>query len=215
MRKLQVTRNKIQTIWNLKYWNLSFDRLRMVSLPNPFVSWKLGFGSSSKAGFTLVEMLAVVSIFVVVGGIAMTILVTSFRTGHKTDIVTLAQQNGNYALSQMSKTLRNARGIVSPFPCVTPVNTSTVTVVTPDNQQVTYACLSNTIASNGASLLDVNTVNLVSCSFVCSQFSKSDLPVITVSFTLKEQSNSGLAEQKVSSNTVGFQTSVVIRNINR
>jgi prepilin-type N-terminal cleavage/methylation domain-containing protein len=206
MKKCQMVNAKCQ---------ISNERLNSDNWTLDIGHWILDIPRMREDGFTLVEMLAVVSIFVVVGGIAMTILVASFRTGHKTDIITLAQQNGNYALSQMAKTLRNARRIVTPFPCVTPVNTDTVTVITPDNEQVTYACLPDTIASNGASLLDINTVNLVTCSFVCSQFSQSDLPIITISFTLKEQSNSGLAEQKVSSNTVGFQTSVVIRNINR
>lgn len=186
-----------------------------MSLKSLLTSYFLRLTSRESKGFTLVEMLTVVAIFVVVGGIAMAILVTSFRTGHKTDIITLAQQNGNYALSQMAKTLRNARGIVSPFPCVTEVSSSTITVITPDNQQVTYACLSNTIASNGASLLDTNSVTLVSCSFVCSQFSKSDLPIISVAFSLQQQAGGNLAEQKTGSSPVQFQTSVVIRNINR
>src|SRR5260221_240482 len=112
MTKIQDTKNKIQK---------GFHR---------FVSWKLEFGPSSEAGFTLVEMLAVVSIFVIVGAIAMSILVTSFRTSQKTDIITLVQQNGNYALSQVAKTLRNARGLVTPFPCVGSVSTNSVTVIT-------------------------------------------------------------------------------------
>lgn len=169
----------------------------------------------SEAGFTLIEMLAVVAIFVVVGAIAMSILVTSFRTSSKTDIVTLVQQNGSYALSQVAKTIRNARGLVSPFPCVGSVDTDTITVITPDNQQVTYACLNDTIASNGASLLDTSTVSLVSCSFTCAQVSESDLPIITVAFSLKQQSSSTFAEQKATLTSVNFQTSVVIRNINR
>jgi len=169
----------------------------------------------SSLGFTLVEMLAVVAIFVIVGSITMSILVTSFRTSHKTDIITLVQQNGNYALSQVAKTLRNARGLVDPFPCVGQVTASSVTVITPDDQQVTYACSGGTIASNGASLIDTSTISMPSCTFTCLQTSKSDLPIITVDFSLKQQSSSTLAEQKASLTTVDFQTSVVIRNINR
>src|SRR5512146_1688361 len=127
------------------------------------------------AGFTLVEMLTVVAIFVVIGGVVNNILVTSFRTSGKTDIVTEVQNNGNYALSQMAKTIRDARGLVSPFPCTPSVVASSITVTTPDNQQVTYACGSTTIASNGASLFDTTKVKLSTCSFTCTQESSSDL----------------------------------------
>ncbi len=61
MNKKQETRNKIQTMWNLRYWNL-------------IVSWKLGFGTSSNAGFTLIELLIVIAII----GILSTLLMTNF-----------------------------------------------------------------------------------------------------------------------------------------
>lgn len=168
-------------------------------------------------GFTLVEMLTVIVIFVVIGVIAMSILITAFRTSQKTDIITLIQQNGNYALSQMAKTIRDARGLVSPFPCSPPVSGNTISILTPDDQQVTYSCGGQppTIASNGASLLDTNTVALQSCSFTCSQSSPSDLPIIQINFSLQQQSNSKFSENIASASAVNFQTSVGIRNINR
>jgi len=174
----------------------------------------------TQSGFTLVEMLAVIVIFIVVGAIAMTILVTSFRTSTKTDTITAVQQNGNYALSQMAKTIRNARGLVSPFPCTGQVTTDTVSILTSDNQQVTYTCVPQgatpaTIASNGASLINTNIVTVASCAFTCSQISNSDLPFIRINFSLQQQSGSSFAEQTASKSAVSFQTSVVIRNINR
>lgn len=170
-------------------------------------------------GFTLVEMLAVIIVFVVVGSIMVSILVTSFRTSTKTDTLTQVRENGNYVMTQMAKTIRNARGLVAPFPCVTPVVASTVTVLTPDQNQVTYDCTPppsptpGTIASNSASVLDTTAVSLVSCSFTCIQKSKSELPIIQINFSLKQQSSSTFAEQSVA--PVLFQTSVVMRNIIR
>lgn len=169
-------------------------------------------------GFTLVEMLTVITLFVVIGTITMSILLTSFRTSSKTDIVTAIQNNGNYALTQMAKTLRNARGLVTPFPCTGGVTTSAITVLTPDDQQVTYSCNYGSpasIASNGASLLDTSIVALVSCTFSCSQQSSSDLPTILINFSLQQQSTSSFAERIASASAVPFQTSVVLRNINR
>lgn len=168
----------------------------------------------SSRGFTLVEMLTVMIVFIVIGSLAVSILATSFRTSNKTDIVALVQQNGNYALSQIAKTIRDARGLSDPFPCVPTIQVSSVSIMTPDYQTITYAC-STTIASNGASLLDTTQVRLVSCSFTCSQETSSDLPLISIDFSLLQASGSSLVERIASQSAVPFDTSVVMRNINR
>lgn len=172
-----------------------------------------------ESGFTLVEMLAVMVVFVVIGSIMVSILVGSLRTSHKTDTITLVRENGNYVMTQVSKTIRDARGLVSPFPCVPSTTVSTITVLTPDQDEVTYTCTNPptptpaTLASNSASMLDTSTVKITACSFTCSQQSESDLPIIQINFSLKQQSTSTLAEQTVT--TIPFQTSVVMRNIVR
>ncbi len=172
-----------------------------------------------EAGFTLVEMLAVMVVFIIVGSIMLSILVTTFRTSQKTDTLTQVRENGNYVLTQMAKTIRSATGLVAPFPCVTPVITSTLTVLTPDHNQIIYDCTippsptPATIASNSASVLDTSAVTLTACSFTCTQNSKSELPIIQINFSLKQQSSSTFVEKTVS--TVSFQTSVVMRNIIR
>src|SRR5690349_14368779 len=89
------------------------------------------FSHCCQQGFTLVEMLTVIAIFIVIGSVVTSILITSFRTSSKTDIVTAVQDSGNYALSQMSKTIRDARGLTDPFPCNPPVTTQSMTIVTP------------------------------------------------------------------------------------
>lgn len=173
------------------------------------------------AGFTLVEMLTVVAIFVVIGSIIMSILITSFRTSQKTEIITAIQHSGNYAILQMTKTIRDARGLITPFPCVPSVSSSTLSILTPDDQKVTYVCAAAsggtpaTIASNGASLLDTTQVALTSCSFVCSQNSPSDLPLVTINFSLLQHTSSTFVEQIASQSAINFQTSIVLRNINR
>lgn len=181
------------------------------------LNFKFKIPRVSESGFTLVEMLTVIAIFVVIGVVAMSILITSFRTSQKTDIITLVQQNGTYALTQMAKTIRDARGLVSPFPCSPVVNSSSLSILTPDDQEITYSCGGQppTIASNGASILDTNTVALQSCSFTCMQQTDSDLPIIQINFSLQQQSNSKFAERTASASAVNFQTSVDMRNINR
>ena len=173
----------------------------------------------SENGFTLIEMLSVMVIFVVIGSILLTILVTSLRTSHKTDTLTLVRENGNYVLTQMAKTIRDSRGLISPFPCVPSVTVDTISVLTPDQDVVTFACTTPpnptpaTISSNSASLLDTGNVTMTDCSFTCTQRTSSDLPIIQINFSLKQQSTSTAAENTTT--IIPFQTSIVMRNIVR
>lgn len=174
---------------------------------------------NTSQGFTLVEMLAVIIVFIFVGGIMLSILVTSLRTSSKTDTLSAVRENGNYVITQMSKTIRDARGLVSPFPCVTPTTVSSITILDTDQDQITYTCsilptpTPGSIASNSASMIDTSVVSVSDCSFTCMQDSESQLPIIQINFSLKQNNTSKFAEKTISN--VSFQTSVVMRNITR
>jgi len=164
-------------------------------------------------GFTLVELLITLGISVVVGTVITAILVSALRGSTKTTVISATKQNGDYVLSQMVRTIRNAQTLNNPFPCGNPsppVKSITITQI--DTTQVTFDCSGNTITSNGTSLLDTGSVSLVSCSLVCSQQSPSDYPIIQISFSLQQKNTTSFAEQ---TETIPFQTSVIMRNINR
>jgi len=181
-----------------------------------------------KNGFTLVEMLAVMFVFAVVSSIAGTILVVSLRTSNKSTALANVRSNGNYAISQLSKTIRFARTLQSPFPCIQitptpfPITGSSVTIIGADGGQTIYKCTgpsdspANTITSNGASLMDTSSVVLApgSCTFTCSQQYNSDYPLIGITFGLNSASN-GFQENKASATAIQFSTSILMRNINR
>ncbi|MGH7245712.1 MAG: PilW family protein [Candidatus Levyibacteriota bacterium] len=172
-------------------------------------------------GFTLVEMLAVMVVLVVIGGIIAAILVSSLRGNNKTNSIHLVQENGNYALSQMTKMIHNARVLDSPYPCgslVSPTQTNQIVLTNPDNTSTTLSCSNGIIASNGASLLDATNISLTSsCDtlFTCTQDSSSNLPVITIDFYLQKATTSNFVEQTASASAIEFKTSVDLRNIVR
>lgn len=177
----------------------------------------------SQDGFTLVEMLAAMVAFVVVGGIVTAIIITTFRTTNKTNTLTIVRQNGNYALYQMAKTIRNARVLESPFPCAntSPTPVSSITIKNVDGTNITYSCnitpTPATISSNGASLLDTTVVSLNTnmCKFSCIQTSPTDLPIVTIQFGLSQITSSKFGDQTASTTAIPFQTSVVVRNMTR
>lgn len=174
-------------------------------------------------GFTLIEMLAVTIVFVSIGAFVTTIIFNTLRGNNKTNAIATVQDNGTYATTQMSKLIRNARSLDSSTSCgtiSTPVSGSTVAVVAADGQKVTFSCYDNNgngyLASNSAPLVDHNTVAVSNCSFSCGRNSLTDFPVITINFSLSLiLSNSTFVDKTASASAIPFQTSVVMRNMER
>ncbi|RJQ37114.1 type II secretion system protein [Candidatus Microgenomates bacterium] len=142
---------------------------------------------NSSEGFTLIELLAVVVVFMSIGIIVTSILFSSLRGSSKTNAITTVRQNGNYALIQMEKMLRNARkfeGVSEtdtvgsyitnctqvipdpPAPTPTPVAYRFIKITSFDNRQTTFACCPASsdpamISSSSASPACSNKVNLL------------------------------------------------------
>lgn len=179
-------------------------------------------------GFTLVEMLVVILVFTTISAIVIAILTTTFQGNNKTNALNLIQQNGNYAMTQVVKSIRNASTLIAPYPCGTvssPTATSSVSLRFPDGSTSTFSCNDSlghtTLASNGAALIDTSSVTVSSCSFTCGQatingtVSPSSNPIIGVTFSLQSKNSNGFADLQASASAIQFQTSVVLRNLLR
>lgn len=187
----------------------------------------------SSRGFTLIEVLAVMLVFGIIGSVAAGILVTTLRTSNKSAILTTVKQNGDYAITQITKILRNSYTLQTPAPpCGSPsnpTNTSFLEVLDNNGNQSTITCIdgnpppgvsANTItlqSGGGAqtSLLDTTKVKTTTCSFTCAQASQSDYPVIGITFGLTQLSTSNFVEQIASASAITFTTSLVFRNYQR
>ncbi len=168
-------------------------------------------------GYTIVELLAVVSILVIISGIITGILYSSLRGSSKTKITTEVAQNGNYVLSVFSSVVLDSVnatqiGGVDINDCTASPSGTSITLKTLDANFTTLSCANGTISSGSASLINENQVKIKenSCFFYCSQ--KSDdayaIPIIGIKFTLEDKST-GLFETRASST---FETSVSFRN---
>lgn len=168
-------------------------------------------------GFTLIEMLAVMIVLISVGGIIFGVLFTSLRGSTRATVLTDVQDNGDYALSEMSRVIRFSQAVVSPESCVVgptlaPVATSSVTLQNIDKSLITYTCSNEnggTLASNGATLVDPQIVEVTACEFTCSQNSIYESPTIGISFSLNKKNATNLLENNA---PLTFQTSVTLRN---
>ncbi|GIW61794.1 MAG: hypothetical protein KatS3mg089_0646 [Patescibacteria group bacterium] len=179
--------------------------------------WILKIFRWQNLGFTLVELLAVIVVIASVSGIVFGVLLASLRGSNKSTNVTILQQNGNYALSQITKMIRNARSLEYPSPCFNETGyiatTSSIIIENPDAGRTTFSCNSlpnGTISSNSASLVDTSSVVVTACSFTCTQNSLYNFPTITISFTLSKKYSSGVVDATTPSS---FQSTVIMRNL--
>jgi prepilin-type N-terminal cleavage/methylation domain-containing protein len=172
-------------------------------------------------GFTLIEVLVVISVFTVLSTVIVAILFTVIRGTKKSDSITVVRQNGEYAIDQIIKKIRFAKSLDYPSPaggappeCSSSGTTvSSVTITNLDLSQTVFSCpgsltYPNNISLDGAGLTNSNSVIVTSCSFVCSQNSGGPL-TIGVYFDLTKVSSSGLPEENT---TIPFQSSVTLRN---
>lgn len=179
-------------------------------------------------GYTLIELLAVIVILVSVGAIITSILVTALRGGSRSNTTNEVRDSGNYAISQMSKMLTFAKtfdgvstdGInyvtncivtqpPAPTPTIAPVTYQYIKITSFDGGQTVFSCNGSTIASNGASLINVTNLTVSSCSVLCSQTNLLSSPTIDINFTLSKLNSGFFVENQT---TIPFKTSVTPRN---
>lgn len=190
-----------------------------------------------RAGFTLVELLISMFLILSITSVVMTIFVAGLRGSNRTTAETDVRQNGDLALLQISRMIRNAKSFegvsvdgVTSFspscyvdpgygPTPTPKAYKAVRVTAFDGGVTDIACPTDSetaISSSSASLASVPltdsvavTVIPASCYFTCQQQASTDLPVIGINFTMSSNKTSGIIGLGVSQI---FQTSVVPRN---
>ncbi len=194
----------------------------------------------NEKGFTLVELLAAIIVLVSVGTIITSIVVSTLRGTNKTNTLTSVRQNGDFAISLMSKMIRDAKSLdevpggttYTSTSCVvsvpgpltpTPVPTSYTSIkfTSFDGGSTLFTCdvSGNKITSNSATLIDATAISLSSCSFSCTRQRYLDSPVIGINFSLTEYrptpvgGGPGVTHFIENTSSIPFQTSVIMRNL--
>ena len=190
----------------------------------------------SSFGFTTIEFLIVIGVISSVGLVIVGILTSALRGTNKTNIVNTLRQNGNQAIIQMTKTIEYAKSfdgisvenpaeksayytvncvqtpVPPPNPTPTPTHYQYLQITAIDGGKITYSCTSDYIASNGAALIDTQSVKSIpgSCWFTCAQERVTSNPIIGIKFQLMQKATSGYVENTAS---IPFETSVTFRNL--
>jgi prepilin-type N-terminal cleavage/methylation domain-containing protein len=174
----------------------------------------------AQAGFTLIEILVVVSLSVIVSVAAAGLFFTTLITNTKKEILSLVKDEGDYAMNQMEFLLRNAVELVRDPSDLT----GSAPICTAGMQQISFRSLDegittfyNTggrVASKSASsatplYLTSDAVTLTGPTFDCEQSSDNYGSYVTISFTLQKDSPDANRPQPVKED---FTTSVNVRN---
>lgn len=175
-------------------------------------------------GYTIIELLAVMTIVVVVSGMIAGILYSTLRGGSKSKITSDVAQNGNYAISVISQTIILSQDVTSvggtPITsCITSPTGTSIDLTQSDGSTITFSCTNNTVASTSAtvtsSLIDTSNLEVdpTTCAFKCRQDNNNPIaiPVIDVAFSVKQKGSVTNAEAKSSAS---FSTSTSMRNYN-
>lgn len=161
-------------------------------------------------GYTLIEILVVMSIVVIISVFSLNFLSSILKGSNKTSLTSEIKQNGNYVLDVISFYIRNAVSI----DCSTP---NTITLHEWDNSTVIFSLLARDdtnkinarIASNSAALTNANQTNGVSVTNLTFSCTSSQPPVVTVNFTISQ--SHWAPDNPESKSTIPFSTSVSLR----
>lgn len=175
--------------------------------------------TNSNKGYTIVELLAVMSILIVISGVITGILYSTLRGSNRVKITTEVTQNGTYALGYMTRAINDSRNVLSIGG--TPITDCTADPIPSgksivlkrlDGATTEFECSGTDLMVDDTSLINTDQIQseLISCTFSCSQ--KTDdlyaVPIINIEFELGDR-DATLPEARASS---VFRTSVLLKN---
>lgn len=157
-----------------------------------------------KSGFTLVEMLVVISVLGLIFAISSGFLFSSLFGSSKAEIFKEVRQNGSWALSVIEAMILNSRTVECE-------SSKTLNITDKEGFVATIFCDDVTemkIASNGANLTS-RAVSVSDCSFVCEK-TEGKSTKVDISFSVSQKSEGTLKPSEKA--RLDFSTTVLTRN---
>lgn len=160
-----------------------------------------------KKGYTLIEILVVVTVFSVISLITSQTIILTLRGTKKAESISKVRTTLDAAVGAMERQLRGAKSIVS---ACTGAASQSIIFVDQNNNQVTFSCIGvnnnnqpASIASGSASLTTAD-VTISACSFTCTPAAGNNPPSVLISVTGNDLTGQG--------SSVPVVTQVTLRN---
>lgn len=158
-------------------------------------------------GFTLVEILVVITIFVVLLMVVNEIFFSILKGSSKSDVTGKVKREGEAAIAVMDRELRNSKTLSCSGDNRSVTYLSSIGVLT------TFACVNLGSAdgkiTKGGLDLTSNDTTVTSCSFACQSIN-GVTKVVLINLSISEKANSSSRVQEKAK--TDLQTRVVIRN---
>lgn len=155
----------------------------------------------NKFGFSLIEMLIVISVLGLFSLIGSNLLFGTLFGSSKSEVLKEVRQNGEYALRVMEETIKTSVGLISCSP-------SSVVVKGKNNLRTNFSLKEGRIASN-SSYLTNNKVKIENFEFDCSEVKPGLPPKIGISFVVSQAQKTNRPEKKA---RMSFSSWVTMRN---
>ena len=151
------------------------------------------------SGFTIVELLVTISLFVVIGLFVTQTLASIFSNMEKTEVTARVRHEAEFVLNVMERHLREARSPIC--------SASAVNYEDPTGFAASFSCTGTnpTKVASGSADLTSGNVTVSSCSFTCN----TSPTRVSVSFTLSQYPSSSDPRQTA---TTDVSTQVTLRN---
>lgn len=121
-----------------------------------------------KNGFTLIELMIVISVLAVLTVSSTTLFYQSLRTTNRSQSLIESDKNAQFALTVIEGFVKNARRVTAVGAGSCPGTSDTLTLLTDDESQVQFSLSAGRIASN-SSYLTSPTVTVEDLQFTCNR----------------------------------------------
>ena len=152
-------------------------------------------------GFTIIELLVALVIFVVLAFFATQSLANILQSRTKAEVTRAVRQDADYTISVMERHLRGALSVT----CVSPTQ---ITYVDPDGKSASFSCTnvgtSNAFVASGSARLTTTEARVTNCVFSCLSTS-----VVNISLTLQQAKQTTDPRQTA---IVSVSSQVALRN---
>lgn len=163
-------------------------------------------------GYTLIELMVGITIFVILGTIVSGIVLYSSRNSSKSESMSKVRERMDFAVQVMTRQLRYAKGIVS-CPPGFGVPSQIVNYTDQNNNPSYFSIVDNGsmdyIASGSASLnLTGNDIQVINAAFTCTEETTNTPASVRIKFTAK----TAPTVTGVQSDEISVDTLVTLRN---
>ena len=155
-------------------------------------------------GYTLIELVVVAGIMGIIGVVSVSLFLTTLSTGGKSSGLNDIRANGDYAITQIERIVRNSVRIDG----TCELDMTSLTVMDSNNELIVFSNTDSKISIDGSSIIADDVDLSGEMDFDCVRYDSGRPDEVTITFTL-EKANSQVEDSDYAQ--AEFGTTVQLR----